>query len=302
MKKIFAITCHKLNNPLFFTVRYLSSFPDNTVIIHLDKKCNIDDFYELSARNVIFTQQRENIVWGGVSQIKATINLLQESLRLNFEYFFLLSGDDIPVMSNKDMDNFISRHDGLEFIHFQDYRNNYVDPVRRVKFRFLNAHYSRRNDFISRALRRVHLLFGFLFINKSFSVNEMKFPPLYKGINWFGITKSSVFYILNYIENNPWYLNAFENSLCCDEVFFHSILNTNENAVFYFDSNALNNALRYIDWVSGPQFPKVLTENDLDKIKQGKVFFARKIPDDMPISLMKKIVEADLKEKELLTK
>ncbi len=196
-------------------------------------------------------------------------------------------------MSNSDMNKFLLKYNGLEFIHFQDNRNNYIDPVRRVKFKFLKTHYSRKNNIISKLIRRAHLFFGCFFINKLFVKNKKRFPELYKGINWFGITKSSVVYILNYVDRNDWYLDSFENSLCCDEVFFHSILNTNEKAIFYFDLKELNNALRYIDWVSGPQFPKILTETDLDKIKGRQIFFARKIPDNMPISLMQAFVETD---------
>ena len=38
----------------------------------------------------------------------------------------------------------------------------------------------------------------------------------------------------------------------------------------------INYDLRYIDWESGPEFPKVLNENDFDSLKTSLGLFARK--------------------------
>lgn len=136
MNKIFAITCHKLTQPLIHTVTYFSSFEENIVLIHVDKKSNIEDFLFLKKNNVHFIDNRINILWGNISQIISTIELMKYSLKYEYEYFFLLSGDDIPLKSNEDLNNFLYKNSKYEFIHYQDGRTSYINPENRVKYNY----------------------------------------------------------------------------------------------------------------------------------------------------------------------
>lgn len=53
-------------------------------------------------------------------------------------------------------------------------------------------------------------------------------PKLYKGSNWFIITKECRDYIFEYLKNNPNYKKAFQNSYCGDELFFQTIICNSE--------------------------------------------------------------------------
>ena len=79
MKKIFCITCHQLTSPLTLTVKYLSSFDSNQILIHVDKKSDINDFLFLESSNVVVLNDRVNVSMGAVSQIKATLLLLSKA-------------------------------------------------------------------------------------------------------------------------------------------------------------------------------------------------------------------------------
>lgn len=294
MNKIFAITCHRLTNPLIHTVRYLSSFKENTLLIHLDLKSSIEDFLFLESDNVIFIPNRVDLVWGGVTQIQASINLMSYAKKYNFEYFFLLSGDDVPLTNNLVMNSFLEENKGLEFIHYQNYKNNYVIPDERLKYRYFDFHHTRNKNFIEKVLIKLHWSLRIFFKNKSYTTNTKLFPDLYKGVNWLGLTHKTLLYMLSYIDKNKFYFESYKKSLCADEVFFHSIINTSKDVVFYFDNNNINNALRFIDWNSGPEFPKVFHENDLLKIKKstrGRVFFARKVAPDISCDFLEKLID-----------
>lgn len=278
MNKIIAIVCHKVTAPLVHTVEYLSSYNDNTVILHVDAKSNVNEFVFLSKTNVIILENRVDIQWGRFSQIAATLKLMEFSLKFNYSYFFLISGDDIPVMSNDTIDAFLNDHMGKEFIHYQDSRNSYVDPEERVKYLYPEAFYNRTSSFRISLTRKFHKIFkNILFINKSFTSNQHLFPKLFKGTNWFTLTKDAVQFIVEYTENNKAFVSVFQHSLCADEVFFHSILKTKPDINIYHNDSAINDALRYIDWVSGPEYPRVLNVVDQDKIKESRALFARKI-------------------------
>ncbi|MBC2659832.1 core-2/I-branching enzyme [Pseudomonas sp. MSSRFD41] len=278
MNKILAITCHQITNPLIHTINYFSSFKNNTILIHVDKKSQISEFESLKKDNVILIDDRVDIKWGSVSQIEATINLMKESKKHDHDYFFLLSGDDIPIQSENRINGFLKHNSGYNFIHYQDERTTYIDPHQRVKYRYTEYFFSRKTDLKSRITRALHRSTrDLLFKNNQYTENLHRTPELYKGTNWFGLTENTVRYVLDFIDSNDWYLPMFEESICADEVFFHTIIKTSEKNLVYENKELRSNALRYIDWVSGPQYPKILDATDFEKIIKSHMFFARKI-------------------------
>ncbi|MCU1767344.1 beta-1,6-N-acetylglucosaminyltransferase [Pseudomonas protegens] len=281
MKKVLAITCHQVTNPLIHTVNYFSSFDDNTILIHVDKKSAIHDFEFLKKENVILIEDRVDVKWGGVSQIEATLNLMKFSRKYQYDYFFLLSGDDIPIQTNSQFNEFLTKNAGYNLIHYQDERGAYIDPHQRVKYKYTDVFFSRSRDIKSRALRVLHRLTReYLFKNKSYFSNLYKTPTMYKGTNWFGLTEYTTGYILDFISSHDWYFSMFEKSICADEIFFHTIIKSSDDNLIYNNKELRSNAMRYIDWISGPEYPRVLTNEDFDKIINSNMLLARKIHKD----------------------
>ena len=56
--------------------------------------------------------------WGSISQIDVMLMLLKKAQDYDFKYISLISGDDIPLMSNKTRNNFldIAYENRAEFI------------------------------------------------------------------------------------------------------------------------------------------------------------------------------------------
>lgn len=269
---------------LVWSVQYLSSSDNNIIIIHYDKKSDIETVSFLKKENVFFIENRIDIAWGGVSQINATLLLLKYSLKFDYDYCFFISGDDVPVMSNDRIDAFLLSNDNAEFIHYQDERNKYIDPYERCIYKYPSFFFSRKNDIFTKLLKKAHKITKPILFKNSFFIKEMKagsIPKLYKGTNWFAFTYKTCEWIVNEVDSKPNYLKSFEYSLCADEVFFHSLLKTKPDVVFYHDTTKINDALRYIDWKSGPQYPKFLDSNDIDLIINSGCFFCRKVDDRM---------------------
>lgn len=148
MNKLFAITCHKLTQPLIHTVAYFSSFEENTILIHVDKKSNIEDFLFLKANNVHFIENRIDILWGNVSQIVSTIELMKYSLKYKYDFFFLLSGDDIPLKTNEELNTFLYENKKYDFIHYQDGNTPYINPENRIKYSYPSFFFLKKNPFL----------------------------------------------------------------------------------------------------------------------------------------------------------
>lgn len=290
MNKIFCILCHKVTNPLIFTVGYLSSFAENIILIHVDAKSSLEDFLPLTGRNVYFVQNRVCVTWGSYSQIASTLNTFSEALQWKFDYLFLLSGDDLPNKSNQVINDFLLSINKKNLIHYQDSRNNYVSPEKRVKYRYPDACYSRSKTFIDKLKIIGFKLLQHFFVTDNFKRYGNKKIQFYKGTNWFSLNHSTVNSIMTFVSSNKWYCDLYQHSFCGDEVFFHTIIKHLGRTDLYHDSHKLNDALRYIDWKTGPDYPRVLDESDFAKIKNSGCLFSRKHPADFSSNLFDKLL------------
>lgn len=293
MKKIFCIICHKLSNPLLLTVRYLSSFDENIVIIHVDRKSNMDDFLILRGDRVLFTKIREKVEWGGAGQMLATIALLKEALAFDFEYMFLISGDDLPCASNVDIDIAIKNIEFKNLVDYQDQRSHFVDPIERVKYSYPSFFFSKDKKILNKIKCRLFNLFRFFFINRQFKEIKEKNITFYKGTQWFSLNKQTVSELIAFIDSNDWYVSLFSKSFCGDEIFFHTALKLIGRTDFYHDPLKINDALRYIDWNSGPDYPRSLNNEDLHKIKSSSCIFARKFSDEVDETFFQYLISGD---------
>jgi hypothetical protein len=283
MNVAYCILCHRMTNPLRYTVNYLSKFSCNKIFIHVDLKCNIKPFIEEFVEdNVFFVSDRVNVAWGSVTQVDATLSLLRAAVKEKFDYVFLISGDDIPAVTNSDIVEFLTRFKGYEFIAYQDDRFSYVDPRERVKYCYPEYFFKKERSALEKVKVRVHRAGCRLGLSKNKMYEDL--PKLYKGTQWFTITDSCARFILDYVRDKPAYRHAFKNSLCSDEIFFHSIIAQSEfkNAV-YHDGRLYSDNLRYIDWKSGPDYPRTLDETDFDRIIRSGMLFARKLKPDIDL-------------------
>lgn len=281
------ITAHKLTEPLKWCVSYLSSFDENVIIIHYDKKSNIADLTPLKKDNVFILDEndRVDVKWGEFSLVEATIKLLIEAKKHQPDYYSLISGDDVPLMSNDKINTLLHNNDGYDFIDYVNLSSISFNPMIRIKYIYPVIFFIKSPSFFNKLQRKVFFaLKDILFINKELlsSIDNIFPNGVFKGTNWFTLHFSSVDFILNWIDANNDKIYLFKKTLCSDESFFHSILKSKPNLVLFESNNESINCLRYIDWKSGPDYPKTLDESDIPKIKLDYMF-ARKIKDDIHV-------------------
>lgn len=281
MKIAYCIICHDISNILIETVNYLSQYSD--IYIHVDKKNKkIDEFYIFNSR-VKILEDRIDVRWGSFSQVKVMIKLLNETLKEKYDYISLISGDDLPIKSNQEIEKFLEKNKGYEFMGVQ---KEFKNLENRVKYRYSKYYYEKNRCFFVKI---------YIFIQKKLKLYKKnnfyeKLPKLYKGCQWFTISSNLKDYILDYLEKNPNYIKGFESSYCPDEIFFQTIVcNSKYKKMLYLSDESDDNlmALRYIDWKSGPEFPKILDEKDFEKIKKSNCIFARKFNKNLNLQIYK---------------
>ena len=280
MKVAYCIQCHKNTKILREFINILSV--KNDIYVHVDKKSDIDDFKEYKDK-VIFIEDRVNVTWAEVSQIYATINSLKEAMKKwKYDYIFLVSGDCLPTKSDDQIRMFLSENKGKEFIGIEkNFNKSLIED--RLKYKYPSIYYKKDKNKLDKL--RI-LIRDRLKLNKKNKYFD-SLPPLYKGCNWFGLTGNACMHILDYIQSNDIYLKAFRNSIYGDEVFFQTIIMNSiyKNNIYNYDNENDDNkmALRYIDWKSGPQFPRILNEEDFESIKKTDTIIARKFDESLDI-------------------
>lgn len=297
MNYIYAIICHKITNPLIFTVNQLLKSDKSKVIIHIDAKTNLEESEKIYSslgehKNLYFIPKESsiNVKWGNFSQIEVMLLLMNKALEYDFKYFSLISGDDLPISSNKDRESFFedSYTKAIEFIGV-NYKNNAYD---RLCINYPDFFFKKDHSLFAKIKRELYVILAKKINKKDIS----HLPPLYKGSNWFSLTDKTIKYIFNYVNKNPEYLKSFKHSLCGDEVFFQTIIFNNlelRKNIYGIESNLPDCTMggRYIDWTTGPDFPRTLDENDIEKISTSNLLFARKFKYNVSFSLLNKIIE-----------
>jgi hypothetical protein len=238
---------------------------DCTFYIHIDKKSNLPD---IKGNNILFIEKRENIHWSGFSQVRATINLLEQSLADNNDYFVFTSGLDYPVRPNSYL--YSKLKEGGEYIHIQKMGTDPFAPLSRYRYYYFTDHYDRRNK------SSIKTKF-FLWLQKTLRKLKIKKQitfQLYTGASWFILSKPCVQDILNEIKVNRKYIRFFRSGFCSDESFFQTIIGNSE-----FHKN-VKGYLTYADWSVDPG-PAIINQHHLPVLKNATdKFFARKFDDN----------------------
>lgn len=220
---------------------------------------------------------------GGYTQIEATLKLLNYASQFEYKYFSLLSGDDIPLMSIESIEKYLLSSD-QEYIGYE----LQADPKNRIKYLYPDFFFIKEKSILEKIKCKLIILLHRLGF---YTQNIERLLKLYKGSLWFILSHQAVQYILDFIKNNKDYDLAFRKSLCADEVYFHTIIQNSyfQERIYHpeDEEQVSEGGLRYIDWMSGPDYPKILDESDFDKMKQSGMLFARKVKANIDIDLLK---------------
>jgi len=284
----------------FEQLKILLNFLDysiNDIYLHIDKKVkNAPNFSGcLKKGRLIVVQKPINVMWGGSSQIACEILLLNIATSdRHHSYYHLLSGVDMPVKTWNQILHFFEKHEGKEFISFEN-----LFPEEHFKYRvgvyhpFLNICGGRDRIFILRLIRFFNTMVvkteNFLGIKRK-GYEDIQWKM---GANWFSITEELAMYVLS---RKEWIKKNFRFSICADEIFLQTLIADSDymNNVYIDKTGAYSN-LRYVRWKEGT--PYIFKEKDLEElldIGEDKLFarkFDWKIDDKIISLLMEKVMQ-----------
>ncbi|AIQ17742.1 hypothetical protein H70357_14535 [Paenibacillus sp. FSL H7-0357] len=282
----YVILCHKNPEQINLLIDRLS---DEHVdfFLHVDKKSGIEEQI-VHREHIHFVKDPVEVQWGHYSQIECILKgfeLIKQHGYYN--YIHIISGQDLPLVSNGTIVEFFQKNEGKEFVKYLQLPNEAEmwGCYYRVSVYYPKFLVSRVKAVSEVRNRYINLVMSVPWLKRS-----LKHLPdkLYKGSNWMSITGECMEYILEFTRTSPGYIRLFKNSFCGDEIFFHSIILNSP-----FKDNVVNEIKRYTDWETGPEFPRTLRAVDYERIRtQGQgCFWGRKFDLDVDRSIVEDLLQ-----------
>ena len=287
-KHAYLIMAHK-NSYVLEKLLQLLDYEDNDIYIHVDAKCtnfNWEKYRNLIQRGQLFgTSKQINVMWGEFTQIEAELLLLRDAYSHGeYQYYHLLSGQDLPLKSQQKIHDFFDEHDGQAFVT-SHLVNKKIDRILYERASVKRIFVQRHNHklflrYLQGLCDRIYLIFQEKVLQRDYV--QSKGIKLAFGANWFSLPEIAVKCILDNQQKIRYY---FKYSVCADELFVQSILK--ECGIKVKDNN-----LRLIDWKRGSgAHPYVWRIDDYEQLISSDELFARKFDENVDYEIINKAAE-----------
>ena len=291
----YLIIAHKNFNQL---AQLLSLLDDkrNDIYIHIDKKSPFSEkdkkLLNCSVNHSkVYFVHRITVTWGAYSNVESEMILLKAAVKKGYDYYHLISGQDLPLKTQDEIHSFFDSNKGKEFVHFgtEEYQKS---QIYRIKYYWFFREGSGRSTSIDkRILKGISKIL--VSAQKLIGIDRTKKQGLrFKfaaGAQWFSITNSFANYI---VQNEDRVNKMLKHTVLCDEVLVQTLA---VNSVFYnncyhedFDDN-YHSIMRNIDWKRGS--PYTWQKNDYDELIRSDFLFARKFDSDVDGIIINKICD-----------
>jgi Core-2/I-Branching enzyme len=252
----FLIMAHHQPNHLARLIRALDQ-DGSYFFIHIDVKISMKPFNSLipERQNITFVMSRAQVEWAKFSVVAGILNLLETAIAAGpaVKYYTLLSGSDYPIKQKTVIRNYLENTDAQHM---------------RVDRKLTRERGDKFTHFLKRLPR------GKYFGNMT---------P-YHGSMYWSLTADCVRFILDFVRNNPEYINVHRHVFAPDEVFFHTIVKHSpfaegitQDFVDRAHPDHTRHANHFIDWAGLRKRKRLIVdERDLDDLLASPALFARK--------------------------
>jgi hypothetical protein len=259
MRIAYIISAYKNPEQLIRLIRRLNT-DTSSFLVHVDKRADKGVYCQIvsgiSDLLNVYLLKRHKCYWGDFGHVRATIKGIDELFNGNipFDYVILLTGQDYPLKSNVQIEEFFKEHEGKSFIEYFPlpsayWENGGLERIKYWHFHVLNRYFKLR-------------------VNRTFPKG---FRP-YGGSSYWCLPRVCIEYMHKFIQQNPGFVDFFKRVEAPDEIFFQTIILNSP-----FRDTTVNDNLRYIDWKEpNGASPSILCKYDFTRIAKSHKLFARK--------------------------
>lgn len=224
----------------------------NDIYLHVDSRATAIDVEGIASgvcHAGVEVLESMAVNWGGFSQVRCELALLERATRSPHAYYHLLSGADLPLVDQDTLHSFFARARGAEYVHFVP--GPLPDHVvRRVAVRWLFPERARaaptRSSTILRRIERWNAA------AQRRLRRDKPLPGLRWGSQWFSITDDLARWVLS---RREWIESTFSRSICADEHFLQTLVAgspfSEQLLTSPDDADGGQGSARLIDWARG---------------------------------------------------
>lgn len=277
MKQAFLICAHKDMDQLNGLVRQLCD-PDFCVYVHLDRKSALDPARLHPAARLV--RERVAVRWGDVSQVESVLASMRQILLdvPDFDKLILLSAQDFPLLPNHLLKAKLSRMRGYELIE--------TAPIAAHGWRVMHryAYFHRDSGRLAERLACAAANRALRLLRRTRHLPDGFVP--YGGSCWWTLSRNCVRELLRLADAHPRLLRFCRSVQSPDELFFQTLLMHSR-----FADRVLPDNFRYIQWPEdGACHPKVLDEDDFERIRASGAHFCRKLDSRASAALLPRLL------------
>lgn len=263
--------------------------PRNDIFVHIDRRASFGPAaLEGAARHsgLHFTPGRVAVHWGGVSIMRAELELLQTATRTGtYSYYHLLSGMDLPIKSQDAIHSFFDSNAGWEFIDMWPMAGH---TLNRVHYYTLFPEGAR--EFYTNLPNKL-----FKLILKALGIKMNKDVEFRFASQWFSITDALARYT---VDHRDYLEKVFSRTTMIDEIFLPTLVWASPfrdriyNGGSRVDEGCSSN-MRLIDWSRGESIrhPWTFTAGDFRMLKDSSAFWARKFDTRVDAQIVAQVAE-----------
>lgn len=247
-------------------------YKDIRFYIHVDKKSDpvYSEIKKNMTGNIFLIEDRCSVYWGGSSQYKATLKLINAAYEnKDNEYFHLVSGECVPLIDFNEMERLWAP--GTNYIECKKRK----DTEWRLKIKVFYSDSDFIRTFVGRILNRLHRYVATLYNFTGVDVNA-----IFYGSQWFSINRDFVSKIV-LVYKEKIFFDFFENISCSDEHVFQMLAKSLHVSVN-------ENNKRYIVFREGNNSPEYLSSAQLISAGENGYWFARKLHENNLIDFIEK--------------
>lgn len=294
MKHCVAILAHKAVPQLKWLVELLLE-QDALVMVHADAKSRSEIHKVLLEHENIIIDKSIDVRRAHYSLIEASLALMRSSLVHTYDYFHLISGDDLPLRPLRSLSAFLAENE-YNYINYNSFplkdseiKNTDLFPsskIRRDHIPISNyMHYSMKygpglyesyqftaNPFVKWISKRFGKYRTFWKVYHTVLKRKVPKRQFFIGSAWFSVQKKMIEHFVNTTEQDHHFYTYFKHVAYPDEIYFHTLALNSP-----WKNTVINSDLRYINWdrlVNGG--PSILNSELIDEMRESNGFFARK--------------------------
>lgn len=271
--------------------------PDAHFFVHVDKKSDFDAFTScIQQENVHFITQRVDVIWGTIRQVDYQMALIKEAIEypIPFDRIFFLSGLDYPLWSNARITSWLEANKEKEFMAGFCMGTGTIDACQQdlytvprpfVQIDGLSVRWNQR---IRALLRRICKVLG---IRKKLSFTAQgKTWQLYKGSDWWCISRPLLLHIYNIYRDTPeirrYFVNSFAPSETLPQTIAYNFPEWRARGIVFTDTYPGFVALTPLHFVIYKGSIRVYDENDFQMLIDSGKMFVRKLQSGRSDSLI----------------